>query len=234
MQLLTSSRHLLWATVLGWTLAANVAQAETLPWLAQPVADPFGSEKKATGLVAADLKPDSCGRQPDTNRKLTFNEIVVASLCHNPDTRAAYLSLVGQAASYAGNYAGYLPTSTASYSHGRSTFFGENSKSTLISSSYGVTLGMTLYDFGQREFKVESAELALVAAGHSYHSTLQGAIGAALRGYDGLLTAQNGLAVARESENYAKSSYDAAKLRHQIGQVPLADELQAKGAYSQA
>jgi outer membrane protein TolC len=97
-----------------------------------------------------------------------------------------------------------------------------------------LSLGITLYDFGQREFRLEVAELALVAAGHSYNSTLQGTIASALQGYYSLLTAQNAIEVVKEAENYAKASFDAAKLRHRIGQAPLADELQAKGAYSQA
>ncbi len=63
---------------------------------------------------------------------------------------------------------------------------------------------------------------------------MQGTIARALQGYYSLLTAQNALAVAKESEGYAKASYSAAELRHKIGQVPLADKLQAKGSYSQA
>jgi outer membrane protein len=215
------------------TLLGSSANAETLPWISHLVSDPFASEEKAAKLVSPDLKPDNCAALPNTNRKLTFNDIVVAALCHNPQTRAAYLGLVSQAASYVGNYSGYLPTASASYSHDRTTSFGPGSKSTLVSSSSGMDLSMVLYDFGQREFKLETAELGLLASGQSYDSTLQGTIASALQGYYSLLTAQNALEVARESESYAKASYEAAKLRHKIGEVPLADELQAKGAYSQ-
>jgi outer membrane protein TolC len=97
-----------------------------------------------------------------------------------------------------------------------------------------MNLSMTLYDFGQREFRLETAELSLVSAGHAFNSTLQGAIANALRAYYNLLTAQNAVGVAAKSERFARESYEAAKLRHEIGQVPLADELQAKGSYSQA
>ena len=93
---------------------------------------------------------------------------------------------------------------------------------------------MTLYDFGQREFKIETAELAFLAAGHTYNSSLQGTISSALQGYYGLLNAQNALTVARQSEQFSKESYDAARLRHKIGQVALVDELQAKNTYSQS
>lgn len=214
-------------------VAAVPARADTLPWLAKALTDPFASEKKASGLVAPNLKPDNCSAEPDIKRKLTFNDIVIAALCHNPATRAAYMNLVAQAATYVSNYSAYLPTATANYSHVRSTSFGLDSKSTSVSSSYGMTLGMTLYDFGQREFRLEGAELALVAAGDNYNSTLQGTIATALLGYYTLLTAQNAVEVAKESESYSKASYEAAKLRHKVGDAPLSDELQAKGAYSQ-
>lgn len=234
MQFLDFHKPALWFPLVLAMLGADTAGAVPFPWLANTLADPFASENKAADLVSPDLKPDRCGQPPATTRELTFNEIVIASLCNNPDTRAAYLNLVSQAASYVSNYSGYLPTATANYSLGRTTSFAENFKSTTVSRSYGLTLGMTLYDFGQREFRLEAAEFSLVASGDSYNSTLQGAIAAALQGYYTLLTAQNAVEVAKESERYAKASYNAAKLRHQIGQVPLADELQAKGAYSQA
>ena len=213
--------------------ASNAAQAETLPWMANLVADPFASEQKASKLVYPDLKPDSC-QLPNTNRKLHFNEVVIAALCNNPDTKAAYLSLIEQAATYASNYSSYLPNAAANIARSRTTSFALDSKTSSVQSAYGVSLSMLLYDFGQREFKLETAELSLFAAGHSYNATLQALISSSMQGYYSLLTAQYGVDVAKESERYARESYDAAKLRHKIGQVPLADELQAEGAYSQS
>ncbi len=93
---------------------------------------------------------------------------------------------------------------------------------------------MTLYDFGQRELSIESAELSLIAAGYSYDSTLQGFIASALSAYYALLVAQNALEISKESERFAKASLDAANLRYEIGLVPLADQLQAKSSYNQS
>ena len=216
-------------------LAAGSARADILPWISQKLADPFAVEKKATRMVPENLRPVGCPPIPDIGHLLHFNEVVIAALCHNPDTRAAYLTLLSQAASYATNYSDYMPSVTATYSGSKSaTFVDGRAITPSLSKSYGITAGMMLYDFGQREFKLESAEQALVAAGYSYDSTLQGMIATALQGYFSLLTAQNGLDVAWESESYAKQSYEAAALRHEIGLAPLADMLQAKGAYSQA
>jgi len=144
------------------------------------------------------------------------------------------MSLVAQAAGYVGNYSSYLPNAAGTIAHSRTTSYGDNSKSTSISSSYGLSLGMTLYDFGQREFRIETAEQAFLAAGQTYNATLQSTISNALQGYYALLNAQNALTVAKQSEKFAKESYDAALLRHKIGQVALADELQGKNTYSQA
>ncbi len=77
---------------------------------------------------------------------------------------------------------------------------------------------------------VTAAARVRVTTSHGVHPVLRSDV---LR-LAGCLTAQNGVDVAKESERYAKESCDAAALRHHIGLAPLADELQAKGAYSQA
>jgi outer membrane protein TolC len=217
----------------GGLLTASAAEADILPWLSEKLADPFAVEKKVTRMIPGNLRPDGCPGNSDTRHLLHFNDVVIAALCHNPDARAAYLTLLAQASTYATSYAAYLPTVTGNAADTRTTTFIKNGITSAIGRSYGVSAGLTLYDFGQREFKLEGAEQALIAAGYSYDSTLQGMIATALQGYFSLLTAQNGIDAAQESESYAKQSYEAAALRHQIGLAPLADALQAKGAWSQ-
>ncbi|MGH9550972.1 MAG: TolC family protein, partial [Terriglobales bacterium] len=198
------------------------------------LSDPFSSQQKADRLVTPTLRPPSCPGAPNLKHKLHMNDVVITSLCNNPDTKAAYLTLLGQASTYVSNYSAYLPTVTATASDSRGTTFSKGSAVGGLGTSYGISAGMTLYDFGQREFKLEGAEQALIAAGYSYDSTLQGAIAMTLKAYFQLLTAQNNIEVAREVEQYDKSSYEAALLRHNIGMAPLSDVLQAKGAYAQA
>ncbi|HMP01709.1 MAG TPA: TolC family protein [Gemmatales bacterium] len=203
-----------------------------LPWRTFQLSDPLNSGERAARLIPGDHQP-SCSHV-DVSQRLSIGNVVVASLCHNPDTRAAYLRLVAEGARYASNYSGYLPTVTATTSRSRATSFGENTKNSAVSSNYGLALGLTLYDFGQREFRLETAEFALLAAGHGYNATIQGTIAAALQAYYSLLRAQSAVEVAADAERFARESYEAAQLRHQIGQVPLADVLQAKGGHSQA
>ena len=155
-------------------------------------------------------------------------------MCNSPDAKAAYLGLIADAASYVSNYSSYLPAVTGTTSQARTTSFSRHTAESNISKEYGLATSLTLYDFGQREFKLEVAEYTLTAAGHSYNFNLQGMIETALNGYYQLLTAQNAVTVSKESERFAKESYDAAALQHKIGQVPLADELSAKSSYSSA
>lgn len=208
--------------------AAFPARADFLPKI-----DPFQAEKRVAGY-GAKLRPVSCPPRPTLEKPLTLGEVVIASLCHNPDTRAAYLGLLSSADTFAGSYSAYLPDVSATISRSRSATFDDSGKSSLISSSSSLSASMVLYDFGQREISIERGEMALRAAGFSYDSTMQGMIAQALRGYYALLTAQNALAVARETERFSQESNEAARVRHEIGLAPLADNLQAKASYSGA
>lgn len=211
------------------------AQAVTLPWLS----DPWDIQEKAAAYGANGLKPTSCPSVPASDHKLTLNEVVVASLCHNPATRAAYQELLASAAAYGSNYALYLPSVHAAGSYENNKIYNGGSSVSFRrllgnGTAAEVTASMVLFDFGKREATLDAAEQALVAAGQIYDSTLQGMIASALQHYYRLLTSQNGVLAAEESEKFAKASYSAAQLRYKVGQVALADELQAKGSYSQA
>ncbi|MFO0389046.1 MAG: TolC family protein [Alphaproteobacteria bacterium] len=215
--------------VAAYAFSAANASAVVLPWLD----DPWKTEEKVAGFGARS-KPVICPPLPDTKETLNIDQVVVAVICHNPDSKSAYLSLLASAASYGGNFADYLPTIDASLSRSRSAAISGSGKTNKISSNSGISAGMKLYDFGQRELSLESAELGLIAAGYSYDSTLQGFIATALSSYYALLVAQNALEISKESERFAKASLDAANLRYEIGLVPLADQLQAKNSYNQA
>lgn len=210
---------------------ASAALVESaLPWMQDPLNTGYAI---APYVKNERIKPASCPSIPaNLQRKLTMGEVVVFSLCNNPDTRAAYISLLSQASTYGSSFASYFPTLTATANLARSNTFSPNNHN--FTRNSGIDAAMTLYDFGQREMSVEIAEYALIAAGHGYYSTLQGSIAAALKGYYALLRSQNNVAAAEESEKFAAASFEAAKLKHEIGQVALADELQAKGSYSQA
>lgn len=178
------------------------------------------------------LHPAACPPIPSDKHTYTLEEVVILSLCNNPDTRSAYLSLVASSYTYSQSYSGYFPTVTGSAAYTHGTAYSPHSKS--IARSSGVSASVTLYDFGQRELSIEIAEKTLLTAGNSYTSVLQGSIANALKGYYTLLTSQTSVAVAEESERFALASYEAANIKYEIGQVALADKLQAKSSYSSA
>ncbi len=224
------TRHTLLLASAMTLAAAWHAHAAPLPWLNDP-----WNVRKDVGRYGVNLRPAACPADNEALvQPLKLNTVVIRALCNNPTSRAAYLSLLAQGDSYGNSHAAYLPTVTATLNRSRTTEFADGGKNTSQAKGSGLTASMLLYDFGQREASLDVAEQSLIAAGHSYDSSMQGMIAAALQGYYRLLTSQNAVKVAEESERFARASFEAAELKHSIGQVALADKLQAKGSYSQA
>ncbi|MDX2073726.1 MAG: TolC family protein [Alphaproteobacteria bacterium] len=211
-------------------LASPAANALELP----SIGDPFATQKKIAPY-GTELKPAHCPEAPDTSKPLALNDVVIATICHNPDSRAAYLSLLSSADNYDVTITSFLPDVTASATGSDTSVRTEGSKSGISkSSSLSASAGMVLYDFGRREATLDIAERTLVAAGLSYDSTLQGFIASSLQGYFQVLTAQNSLKIAEETLELAKATLDASQIRYELGLVPLSDSLQAQTNYTQS
>ncbi len=215
------------ATQLAGNSSAR-AQGIELP----SIGDPFSTQKKLAPY-GKNLKPTSCPTPPDTSKPLLLGEVVITTICHSPDTRSAYLSLLASADSYDGTVMSYLPDISASATGSSSKTWFDGNKFISRSSSASASTGLTLYDFGRRETTLAIAERTLAASGLGYDSTLQGFIATALQTYFSQLTAQNALAVERESNELSKATLDATETRYSLGLVPLSDVLQARTRYSQ-
>ncbi len=197
------------------------------------IGDPFATQKKLAPY-GKNLKPASCPTSPDTKKPLALNDVVIATICHNPDSRAAYLSLLASADGYDGTVMSYLPDVTASATGGSTRTRVDGTKPIITqSSSASASAGMTLYDFGRREASLDIAERSLAAAGLSYDSTLQGFIATSLQQYFKLLTSQNALEIEKLSYALAKATLDAAETRYALGVVAVSDVLQARTAFAQ-
>lgn len=212
-------------------LLSAQAHALELPSLA----DPFATQKKLAPY-GQNLKPTQCPTAPDASNALSLGDVVVATLCHNPDARAAYLSLLASADGYDGTIMSYLPdiTATASGDESRTRVERGGKPTFSRSSSVSASSSLTLYDFGRRETSLAVAERTLIAAGLGYDSTLQGFIASSLQQYFKLITSQNAVAIEQLSYDLAKATLDAAETRYTIGMVALADVLQARTAFAQA
>ncbi|MDX1975387.1 MAG: TolC family protein [Rickettsiales bacterium] len=217
-------------TVAMGALFSQQAQAYTLPWLQ----DPWGTQDKALEGRMAHLKPTNCPPPPDTSKALNLTETVIAALCNNPNTKAAYLTLLANAATYGLSYADYMPIVTGEIGRDYEIRHTPAGRDPSHLDGSGITASMTIFDFGKREASLDSAEQTLIAAGMNYDATLQQMIAVSIQNYYQLLTAQNAVNAAKETQSFAQASYEAAQLRHQVGQAALADELQAKGTYSQS
>lgn len=208
------------------------AHAVVLPWLD----DPMNSEERIANYGKKN-KPLSCPPPPDTSKILNIREVVIGVICYNTSARTGYISLLNSSEGYSRDVlAAYLPTVSASMDLSRSTEFSSSTpKSTIISRSTGISsASVKLFDLGQRELSLESAELGLVASGYTYESSLQDFISRALQAYYTLLVSQNSVDIAEEALDLAKKSTDAALLRYRLGIAPLADKLQAEVSLSQS
>lgn len=195
--------------------------------------DPFDVEADIAPYGKG-LSPDVCPDVPEADKALSLIDVVNLALCHNPDTRLAWLSLRQSALSLGSSKTALLPTLSADANLG--TVRTQTNGGSFITRSSGadIALSYTLFDFGKRSATIEAAEQSLIASGFGHNATLQGAIATALQTYYQLLTAQSSVAVAHETERFAKESLDAATTRHTLGLVPLSDVLQGRASYSQA
>lgn len=195
--------------------------------------DPFDTESELT-VSPRYRSPDHPCRGKPPERPLDLFDVVSFALCNNPQTRTSWATALGQAASLGRSKSAYLPSISGSASGSRSASFSESSKTSSKGTSAGFSMGMLLYDFGRRELSLELAENALKSANYSHDSTLQTVISTTLRAYYQYLSSRKAVGAAMQSETFAGESLEAASLRHEIGQVPLADKLQAEAAYEQS
>ncbi len=199
-----------------------------------PAYDLFGSDEKIARR-SQKLVPDSCPELPKPEEPMKLMEVINQVLCHNPSTRASWLSLRATAA---GNTAAkanlLLPNVSANASLSKSKTQLNNGSFISRGSSAGINLSYLLFDFGVREANLIAAEESLIASTYSYDSSLQGVIGSTLRLYYSILSAQGSYDVARESFKFAKESLMAARNRYDLGLVPRSDLLQAETSFAQS
>src|SRR5690349_4695490 len=99
--------------LLSVSFSASAISAQALPIVGETGTwfdDPLGAEKDIAPYTENHrLRPPTCPTIPTEKHIYTLEEVVVLSLCNNPDTRAAYLSLVSSSFTYAQSYSGYFP-----------------------------------------------------------------------------------------------------------------------------
>ena len=171
------------------------------------------------------------------SKKLTMADVVNLALCNNPQTKYLYTSALQKAASLGEAKASYLPTVdlNASVSQSDRNVINHNELDSNSSNLSGaLSLNWLLYDFGGRSANTEIVRQALVSALHTRSDTLQNLIFDVAQAYYRLFAAQEGYENSQATVEAAKSAYDAASKRYELGLAALSDKLQAETSYSQA
>ena len=247
-----SDRRRVWAA--GWLLIASVGWAEEFPPYPD---DPFGTRDSISptpGRAAGAFDPsDPCGIDRRPPKAWTLVDVAEQALCHNPQTRQAWLNARLQAAQLGVAESAYLPTLNLSapllrsrntagsgFSNviptpGVATGIGIPSRQAEITRiSTTLSLNYLLFDFGGRAARVETAQKTLEAANWSHAATLQTVLFSAIQAYYQLFASRAALEAAEASERSSEEALKAAASRYEVGAAALADKLQAQTAYAQA
>lgn len=210
-------------------------------WVAPVMAEDTFSTHRLTSQNAALewdrlATSDPCVAQALPDKPWTLLDVVQRALCHNPQTRQAWANARFQAEQVGVNQAAYLPSVTLSATASRNATTSFTNTGIPIQNQLRPTLSLNylLFDFGGREARLESARRSLDAANWTHDATLQTVLLAAAQGYYQLFGSQAAVDAARETERSSAEALEAAMFRRKVGAATLADELQARTAWSQA
>jgi outer membrane protein len=205
--------------------------------------DPFLTGRAVSPTPARDLLGDGArvcafGALPTP---LRLQEAVERALCGHPKTRQAWANVQIQAAAVGIGRAAFLPTVTGNWQGTRDHAnnhvtglpqFDSNYQTNLQNAS--VSLSWVLYDFGGRSAALRNASALLAAAQANQQATLQTVFATVAKDFYAAQAAQGAFAAAREVEQAARRSADAASARVERGAAAITDQLQAQTAYAEA
>jgi outer membrane protein len=160
-------------------------------------------------------------------------------LCRNPQTRSAWAVARGQAAVLGGAESAWLPTIGGTA--GKYRDFGEHVDVTGLEDTRpqdtkdaALNLSWTLYDFGARGGRIQSAHHLLDAAAANLSSVSQQTVLNVVQSFYGVVAGDAALIAATTTETTAEHSVEIARSLREGGVATLADVLQAETAYDQA
>jgi outer membrane protein len=231
---LTTSNKVRAQLILGFAVAAMVpldARSEIWP-------DPFHTgariERDTSGLT--DPLGHDCAIP---GGGLTFEGAANLALCRNPQTRSAWAAAHQQAGALGSAESSWLPTISGTAQWSR--YFGKHAdvNGDIVSTPQNTTdaavnLTWTLYDFGGRTGRIDSARSLLDAAAYTAGFSVQQVMLLVVQSYYGAVAADALLASAKTTEEVTLKSLDIARALAAGGLGALGDVLQAETAYEQA
>ncbi|AOK18974.1 MULTISPECIES: TolC family protein [Burkholderia cepacia complex] len=205
--------------------------------------DPFLTERALSGTPAADMldqRPGICAFG-DLPQPLQLQDAVERALCGHPKSRQAWANVKIQAAAVGVARAAFLPTVNANWQGTRDNVDNHVTGYSQFDSNYrvnlqnaSVSLSWVLYDFGGRSAALRNASALLAAAQANQQAALQTVFALVAKDFYTAQAAQGTLAAAREIEQAALMSADAATARVDRGVASISDQLQAQTAYAEA
>ena len=223
--------------LLGIGLLAAASCARSAPTESGP--DPFHTDqtlhRNTPGLS------DPVGYDCATpGRSLTFVAAVQLALCANPQTRSAWAQAHAQAAALGRAESAWLPQISATGSESRQ-FGGQHAdvNGNIVDTPQNtgdaaVNLTWTLYDFGGRTGKIDSARSLLEAAAATASSVVQQTVRSVVQAYYGAVAGDASLIAAKSTEEVSAHSLEIARALQAGGAGTLGDVLQAQTAHEQA
>lgn len=193
--------------------------------------DPLNAK---SSICSPEPNYDSCINAFCTKKILYLNDILNLALCRNPDTRTAWINVLGSAATLGSSLAAYLPTITETASINKSyiKIDSHNSQQTFFDNN--ISLNYLLYDFGGREAAVDVSKQALFSLDFTYNSTFQNTLFSTVKAYYSYIASKASVVAAEESLKSSKATMDAATMKLKVGTAALVDKLQAETAFFQA
>ena len=194
----------------------------------------------APGAQGAEQPTDPIGRECTLPAgALSFPAAVDYALCRNPTTRGAWAASRAQAAALGVAKSAWYPSLTATGSESRTTgqhydSAGNYVDQTLNTGDATLALSWTLYDFGGRTGRIDSARRLYEASGATANSVVQQTVRAVVQSYYGVVAADANLVAATTTEQANAKSLEVARTLQQGGVGTTADVLQAQTAHDQA
>lgn len=171
-------------------------------------------------------------------RNLTFAAAVELALCGNPQTRSAWAQAHEQAAALGKAESAWLPQISATGSETRTSGDHADVNGNIVSTTQNtgdaaVNLTWTLYDFGGRTSRIESAKRTLDAASATASSVVQQTVRSVVQAYYGVVADDATVVAAKSIEDTSAQSLQIARALQTGGAGTLGDVLQAQTAYEQ-
>ncbi len=169
----------------------------------------------------------------DFNEPLTLAALLDIALKNNPTTRQAWEQSRAKQAILRQEQSQLFPKVTINADGTREKSVATAQSGNINDLKYGPSgkAELLLFDFGGRDAEIEAAYQDMISSGFQFNQSLQDLILDVQQNYYGLHSAVSSLEAAESDVVDSKASFEAAKLRFQVGLVSKLDQLQAEASY---